>query len=265
MPLLNVDGRPVHVVDRGSGEAIVFVHAYPLNAAMWDYQADALAERYRVVAVDMPGFGQSPAPSDPSGVRMDHYADIIAGVVQELELAPVVLAGCSMGGYAAFALVRRHPQILRALVLADTRTQADDAPAWQRRTKTQQRIRDGAALEEIAAELVPNLLGGDAQQRPELVEYVKALMLVSEPDGWVGALEAMKTREDSISTLQAIGVPTLVVVGEQDRLTPQTEAALIQARVKDSRLVVVPGAGHLPNLEQPLAFNEALEAFLAGL
>ena len=265
MPLLTVGDHAVNVKDHGAGEPILFVHAYPLNGAMWDYQVAAFADRWRVVTIDLPGFGLSPPPADPTATRIDHWADLVAGVVHHLDLAPVVLAGSSMGGYVAFAFVRRHPQLLRALVLADTRAQSDDSAGWQRRTKTQHRIRAGAALDDLAGELVPGMLARDSLERPDLVEYVHALMRASEPDGWVAALEAMKNREDSISTLREVGVPTLVVVGEQDRLTPQTEAALIQARVKDSRLVVIPGAGHLPNLEQPAAFDEALTDFLAGL
>ena len=265
MPLLTVGDHTVNVADQGSGEPILFVHAYPLNGAMWDYQAATFADRYRVAAVDLPGFGSSPAPTDPSSTTIDDYADVVAGVVQQLDLAPVVLGGCSLGGYVAFAVVRRHPQLLRALVLADTRTQSDDSAGWQRRTKMQRRLAQGAPLAELADELIPTMLGRDSLERTELVDYVRALMLASEPAGWIAALAAMKNREDSISTLGAIGVPTLVVVGEQDRLTPQTEASLIQARVKDSRLVVIPDAGHLPNLEQPVAFDEALSEFLAGL
>jgi len=268
VPLLEVEGQPVHVLDEGSGEPILFVHAFPLNAAMWQYQIDALSERYRLVAIDLPGFGESPPPADTESGKactVERYADLVAGVVHQLDLAPVVLVGASMGGYVAFGVVRQHPGTLRALVLADTRCQSDDASTWQRRTKQQERLRSGTDLESMAKQLTESLLGGDSLQRPELVEYVTALMASNERDGWICALEAMKKRQDSISTLDSIGVPTLVVVGAQDRLTPQTESTLIQARVKDSRLVVIPAAGHLPNVENPVAFNEALDEFLAGL
>lgn len=265
LPLLTVDGWQVDVADRGSGEPILFVHAFPFSGAMWEYQAEALTDRWRVVTIDLPGFGGSPAPPDPKGCRIEAYADIVAGVVSQLELAPVVLVGASMGGYVTFGVVREHPQILRALVLTDTRTQADDSATWQRRNSMQERIAAGTPLDELAEELTRNLLGRDSLQRPELVEYVQALMVASDPAGWTAALEVMKYRPDSISTLDAVGVPTLVMVGEQDRLTPQTESALIQARVKDSRLSIVPGAGHLPSLENPIAYNERLEEFLQGL
>ena len=268
MPLLDVGGQQLNVLDEGSGEPLLFLHAFPLNAAMWQYQIDALADRYRVVAIDLPGFGGSPAPDPKATAKactMERYADVVADVVRQLDLAPVVLVGASMGGYIAFAVVRQHPGILRALVLADTRSQSDDAATWQRRTKQQERLRGDADLEAMAKDLTENLLGRDSLGRPELVEYVTALMASNDRTGWICALEAMKKRQDSISTLGSVGVPTLVVVGAQDRLTPQTESTLIQARVKDSRLVVVPSAGHLPNVENPIAFNEALSEFLASL
>lgn len=264
--MLTIDDQHIHVIDRGSGIPILFLHAFPLPAAMWDYQVEALSSAgWRCVAIDLPGFGGSAAPADPSACSMDAYADLVAGVALALGLDQVVLAGASMGGYLAFAVMRRHPDLVRALVLAGTKAQADDGNTWQDRTDLQNALRDGDSLETLAKAMVEKLLGRPALRHQELVDYVHALMTNNTVDGVIGALEAMKHRPDSMSTLADIAVPTLVLVGSQDRVTPLIEANLIRSKVALAKLVTVPEAGHLANLENPLEFNEMLLEFLGGL
>lgn len=265
MPLVNVDDRAVHVIDRGAGDPILFLHAFPLNAAMWEYQYGALEDRYRVVGIDLPGFGGSPAPADPRATSMDGLADLVAGALAALGIEQAVVTGLSMGGYLAFALARRHPALLRALVLADTRAMADDSETWHRRDDQQQRIEQGDDLAAMAKALIDNLLGPESLKRQDLVDWVLALMADSTAEGWIAALEAMKNRDDSLSALREITVPSLAIVGERDRITRPTDLTLIAGRLRDSRLTVIPSAGHLSNLENPIAFNEAMETFLADL
>lgn len=265
MTLLTIAGQPVSVSDHGSGQPVVFLHAFPLPGAMWDYQVEALADRNRVVTIDLPGFGASPPPADPRSATMAGLADLVAGVVTELELGPAVLVGLSMGGYLALAVARDHPQVLRALVLADTQATSDEATTWQRRSDQQDQLEAGEDPEVLAKGLAEGVLGRSSLQRPELVDYVTALMASSHPDGWIAALEAMKNRRDALSSLRSITVSSLVLVGEQDRRTPLAAATLLSSRIADSRLVRIPEAGHLANLENPQAFDDALLAFLDEL
>ncbi|MGI8791953.1 MAG: alpha/beta fold hydrolase [Acidimicrobiales bacterium] len=265
--MLLIEDQQLNVIDRGSGIPVLLIHGFPLQAAMWDYQVDALVGAgWRVVAVDLPGFGGSPTPADPTSCSMDGYADLIAGVIDQLDLGQVVLGGISMGGYIAFAFVRRHADRLRAIVLADTRAQADDGNTWQDRTDQQRLLRDGEPISTIAKPLVEKLLGRPALRHQDLVDYVSALMTGNTEDGLIGALEAMKHRPDSMLTLNQVTVPTLVLVGSQDRVTPLIEANLIRSKIGElAELVTVPEAGHLSNLENPLDFNELLLDFLHRL
>lgn len=263
MPLLEVDGQPLNVVDRGEGDAIVFLHAFPLQAAMWDYQVDELEGRYRCLAIDLPGFGQSPPPAQPDAASMQGWAGLVAGVLDQLGIDRATIVGASMGGYLAMALLRHHPGRVRQLVLADSRARSDDPAVAHRRTAQQDQLRAGAEVSSLAKENVERLLSSGSMSRPELVDYVHALADGADPEGWIAALEAMKDRPDSMLLLRQASVRALVVVGELDRVTPIAEAMSLRSLLK-GELVIVPNVGHLPNLEDPLAFNEVLVAFLAG-
>jgi 3-oxoadipate enol-lactonase len=261
VPLLEVHGQPVHVVDRGEGDAVVFLHAFPLQAAMWDYQVDALEATHRCLAIDLPGFGQSPAPEDPGSASMRGWADLVVGVMDQLGVDTATFVGASMGGYLAMAILRHHPERVAQLVLADTRARSDDPAVAQRRSAQQDQLRAGAEVASLAKETVEGLLSSGSMSRAELVDYVHALAEGADPEGWIAALEAMKDRPDSMLLLRQADVRALVIVGELDRVTPIAEAMSVRALLK-GELVIVPNVGHLPNVEDPLAFNEALVSFL---
>jgi len=261
VPLLEVNDDHIHVTDRGSGEALLFLHAFPLQAAMWDYQIEAFESTHRCLAVDLPGFGQSPPPAEPERSSMQSWAKLVVGALDELGVATVTVVGCSMGGYLAMALLRHHPDRIERLVLADTKATSDDVAAFGRRSELQQQVRSGYDLSSLAKGTVEGLLSGSSMARPELVTYVHALADGASPEGWIGALEAMKDRPDSMLLLRQAQVPSLVLVGELDRITPIADARSVRLLLK-GELVVVANVGHLPNIEDPLAFNEALARFL---
>lgn len=260
MPLLEVHGQPVNVTDRGVGDAVVFLHAFPLQAAMWDYQIEALEGTHRCIALDLPGFGQSPPPESPRA-SMQAWAGLVAGVLDQLGVDEATVVGASMGGYLAMALLRHHRDRVRQLVLADTRARSDDPSVAQRRSAQQDQLRGGAEVGALAKETVEGLLSSGSMSRPELVEYVHALADGADIDGWIAALEAMKDRPDSMLLLRQADVRSLVIVGELDRVTPIAEAMSLRSLLK-GELVIVPDVGHLPNIEDPLAFNDALVAFV---
>jgi 3-oxoadipate enol-lactonase len=265
VPFANVSGTTVHYLDAGTGDpAVVLLHAFPVSSGMWEDQIVALAPRWRVVAPDLPGFGQSP-PSGSGEATIDGWADLVAGLVAELGLGPVVVGGLSMGGYVAFSLLRRHPSLVAGLVLADTRAAADTPEVLQRRTDQQQKVAEGK-LDEVIEAMVGTLLSEQTPaERPEVVERARALMSFTPPDTFVAALEAMKHRADATEELAGIDVPVLVLVGEHDGPSPPSVAREMAEAVPDARLEVLPGAGHLSNLEAPVEFNRALESFLSGL
>ena len=265
MPQVTKDSRTINFADTGgSGTPVLLLHAFPLHSGQWESQIEALSDRFRFITPDLMGFGGSDAPDDAASYSMDSYADDAAAVLDELGLDKVVLAGLSMGGYIAFAFLRRHGDRVSALVLADTKAEADPPEGKEKRTNQQAQVRS-----EGTAALIEGLTGAllaeaTRAKKPDVVETVKKLM-DNPPAGFVGALEAMKNRPDSTAELSSIGVPTLVIVGENDGVTTPANARTLHENIGGSRLVVIPEVGHLSNLEAPEAFNGALAEFLSGI
>jgi 3-oxoadipate enol-lactonase len=268
VPTVTLDGTSLHYLDEGSGQpAVVLLHAFPLCAGMWRPQIDALAPRVRVVAPDLRGFGRSDAPGDPAAYSVDGWADDVARLLDHLGLDRVVVGGQSMGAYVAFAFLRRHRSRLAGLVLADTRPTADSPEVHDRRVSQQEQITAGgeAGKADVVEGMLQTLLSpATREHRPDVVDTARRLM-DNPPAGFVGALEAMKRRPDSVADLATVDVPTLVLVGDQDVPSPPEVAEAMQQGIPGAELVVVPGAGHLSGLEAPEAFNAALWAFVSGL
>lgn len=265
MPTVEVDGSRLHYLQRGAGEpALVLLHAFPLSAGMWEPQLEALASQALVVAPDLLGFGGSDAPDDPEAYSVDGWADSVAQLLDHLDLGPVVLGGLSMGGYAAFSFVRRHRHRLAGLVLADTKPGPDTPEVVRRRTAQQHQVATEGTAGLIETLLVGLLSEHTHRHRPEVVNTARRLM-DNPQTGFVGALDAMKRRPDSAPELAGVDVPTLVVVGDDDRLSPVDVAGAMQASIPGAELAVLPRAGHLSNLEAPEAFNQALGDFLGRL
>lgn len=239
--------------------ALLLVHGFPHGRWLWDAQVAALGDRARCIAPDLPGFGRSPALAAPS---MDAYADALVALLDELAVERAVVCGLSMGGYVAFALWRRHPGRVRALALADTRAGADAPEAAQRRRELMALARGEGSAAVAESQLAGSLGKTTRATRPELVAAFRARLAEAPVEGIVGALEAMIDRPDSTPTLATIDVPTLVVVGAEDALTPPKEARALHAAIAGSRLVEIPGAGHVSCVEQPAAFTAALGGLL---
>jgi pimeloyl-ACP methyl ester carboxylesterase len=256
-----IDGVEIGYEDRGHGPAVLLLHAFPLGRFMWDAQSESLSATHRVVRFDARGFGESGPSAGP--LTMERIADDGAALLDHLGIERAVVGGCSMGGYAAFAFVRRHPQRLAGLVLQDTRAGADSAEAKaSRSTLAAKVLAEGASA--AAEAFLPKLVGETTRRdRPALVAGLRERILATPPLGIANALHGLGARADSRETLPTIAVPTLVIVGSEDLLTPASEAATMAAAIPRARLDVIPGAGHLANLEDPVAVNAALRAFLA--
>ena len=244
---------------------VVFLHAFPLNAEMWMPQLRALPEDWSAVAPDFRGFGESDADEngiDRTEARLEDYAADVAALLDALGAGRAALCGCSMGGYAAFAVLRRLPGRVAGLLLADTRAAADtDAASASRAAMLELLDRDGPAA--VAAEMRPKLVGpATRQERPDVLAAVDSLMDRATARGIGFAVARMRNRPDATSDLAAFRGPVRVVVGEEDTLTPPVEAAAMAAAVPGAALVTIPRAGHLANLESPDAFNEAMRGWL---
>jgi pimeloyl-ACP methyl ester carboxylesterase len=258
-----IAGSEVAYEVTGEGPAVLFLHAFPLGLAMWDEQAAALRAKHRVVRFDDRGFGASP-PGDGL-LTMERIADDAAALLDHLDLSRATVVGCSMGGYAAFAMVRRHGDRIRALVLQDTRAGADSEEGRQSRSVLAEKVLKEGAQAALDA-FLPKLLGATThKERPAVVARIREMVLKTSPRGIADALHGLAARADSFPLLREVRVPTLVVCGEEDTITPVAESEALVKGITGSRLEVVPRAGHLANLESPEAVNAVLLRFLAGL
>jgi len=260
MPVVELAGK-VHFQDTGNGkEVVLLLHAFPLHSGMWARQIAALSPRYRVIAPDYRGLGKS--EPGPAASTMALLTDDVLAVLQNLAVDRAAVVGLSMGGYLAFEVYRRAPGLFRGLVLCDTRAGADAPEGAANREKFAQTTLE-RGLSWVTDEMTPKLL------KPEpdapAVKEVRSLISGGTPAGVAAAQRGMAKRPDSTATLAAITCPTLVVVGAEDTLTPPPESEKMAKAVKGAKLVKVPGAGHLPNIENPEAFNKALLDFLAKL
>lgn len=248
--------------DVGSGDALVFLHGFPHHRALWAPQLGALLDRARCIAPDLRGFGES---SIVPPYSIDQYADDLAALLDSLRIERAVVCGLSMGGYVALAFWRRHKARIRALVLMDTRAGNDSAEARERRDQMIALARSRGS-EAVADAMITGMVGKRTREKcPEVVDDVHRMLESAPVEGVVGALESLRDRPDSTATLETIDVPTLIVVGEDDVLTPPSEAALLHAGIRGSTLEVITGAGHVANVERPAAVNHVLTEFLAKL
>ena len=258
-----VHGVNLAVEVRGEGPAVLFIHGYPFDHTIWRHQMDAL-EEYRRIAPDLRGMGLSDAPD--LGYGMATYAADLAGLLDTLGVDDVVLCGLSMGGYIAFEFLRNWRPRVRGLVLMDTRAEADSAEALRARDASAAMAREGGATA-VAEAMLPKVLSpATLEGQPGIVERVRGLMARTPVAGIIGALASMRDRPSSEPLLPALqGLPTLIVAGEDDDLTPPESARSMAQAIPGARLAIIPGAAHLPPVEQPGATTEILQEFLESI
>ncbi len=245
--------------DRGRGEpAVLFVHGYPLDRTMWTAQLTGITG-HRLIAPDLRGFGDSVA-GNPPAESVEAHADDLAALLDALGVARAVVVGLSMGGYVALAMAERHRDRLAGLVLMDTRSRNDDAAGRAGRDGAIATIRGGDSRSVVLG-MAEKLFAAQAPQ--ELRSRFTTQMQAVGADGLVAALTAMRDRPDRTALLPTLGdLPTLIVVGREDRITPPEDSRAMADAVPGATLVVVEGAGHLSPAEQPARVNEALQTFL---
>ncbi|MGH2740608.1 MAG: alpha/beta fold hydrolase [Actinomycetota bacterium] len=236
---------------------LLLVHAFPLDASMWDPQRESLDAEATILAPSVPGFGGTPAGGDI--LTMDAIADFLAGELDRAGVERAVVCGLSMGGYATFALWRRHRARIAGLVLADTRATPDDDDGKERRRGLAERVRaegPGAAAEA----LLPALLSETAEMT--LREQVRQIILRQPAEAIAAASLGMAERSDSRPLLAEIDAPTAIIVGADDALTPPPASKEMADAIPGAELTIIESAGHLSNLEQPGPFTAAVGALL---
>ena len=246
--------------DSGTGEAVLFLHAFTLDASQWDHQVAALSADIRCVRVDLWGCGSSPPP--PEGApALAGFAAAALDALDSLSIDRVAVVGLSMGGYLAFELWRLAPHRISALVLCNTRATADVPGSRNDRLAMADQVEREHSVESIVEPMVARLLSPEAQVEAHIVDPVRGRIRRCTPAGIAFAQRAIASRPDSTELLSAIDVPTLVIAGTQDAIIPTSEVHAIADGITGARYVEL-DCGHLSNLELPGAVSDQLAAFL---
>ncbi|NNG15293.1 MAG: alpha/beta fold hydrolase [Gemmatimonadales bacterium] len=256
-------GVTLAIEESGRGHPVLLIHGFPLDRTIWRHQIDHL-HGFHCIAPDLRGMGTSDCPT--GGYSIASYAEDLAAVLDRVGHARASICGLSMGGYIALEFVRQFRSRVSALVLMDTRTGADTEEGRQGRDRMAERARQ-EGVGPIVEELMDKLLGAESRSKTEtVVEPLRRMMRATPLVGFLGALAAMRDRRGYAEVLETLaGIPTLVVVGEEDRLTPPSLAEALAAAVPGARLMVVPNAGHLVPMEQPETTTGILGEFLRSV
>jgi len=260
MPFVTIAGRALHYEERGEGTPLVLLHGFPLSSESFWPQLDSPPRGFRLLVPDHRGFGRSSLGEGIS--TMEAMADDVLALLDALSIPQAIIGGVSMGGYVAIALTRRDPGRVKALLLIDTQASADDEAGKARREAVAQEV-EAKGLGPLADAMLPKLFAPGAPA--EVKARVDRIMRAQSPAATAAAARGMALRTDGRDILSRFGAPCLVVVGELDAITPVEKAKAMAALMPQARLAVIPGAGHLPNLERPDEFQRAVGAFLESL
>jgi pimeloyl-ACP methyl ester carboxylesterase len=259
---LSSDDAQIFYTVVGDGPPVVLLHPFPANHKVWLPAAELLVSRYRLILPDLRGHGQSDAGAGPA--TMDKHAADLLRLCDACGVGKAIFGGVSIGGYVLFEVWRRHRERIAGLILCDTRAGADGDEARANRLKAADDVEKQGPAQFIDS-MIPKLLGDTTRTtRPDLVERARKMMLETPAAGIAAVQRGMAARPDSVPDLKTINVPTLVMVGAEDTLTPLTEAELLQRQIAGSRLEVIPRAGHYAVFEQHEAAAKAIRGFLDG-
>jgi 3-oxoadipate enol-lactonase len=259
-----INGITLSYDDTGSGPALLLIHGFPLSRRMWYPQVKALAAAgFRVITPDLRGFGESDSPDGPYSIEL--FADDMAALLDHLGIAEAVIGGMSMGGYVLFNLLERHRSLVRAACFITTRAAADDDAGKERRLTMAREVKKFGP--HLAADAFEKMLFAEESLagRPKLVAEVYSWMTANDSRGIAGGLLAMRERREYLSLLESFSVPALAIGAEGDKAAPPENTRAIAAGIPGCRLAIIPHAGHMANLENPGAFNDALLKFLRSL
>jgi len=265
----HIGSRTIAYLDSAPGNsdlrALVLLHAFPIGANLWEPQMRSIPQGWRLITPDLRGFGGSTELDSLSALSMADYADDIVDLLDQLGVKRAVIGGCSMGGYAALALFQSRPELFEGLVLANTRAGADSPEARANR-RNMLAVVDREGPSGVAREMMPKLIGARTRDtNPSIEANVRRLIKQQSAVAVRSAIHRMMHRTDSAPLLAQVSLPSLVITGAEDEMIPVDESRRMAAAITGATLVIIPGAGHLANMEQPDAFNNALSTFLTTL
>ena len=250
--------------DVGKGNIpIIFLHGFPLDKSMWKGQIESLKDSHRVIAIDLRGFGKS--TDEETDLSMDLFGDDLIAFMDKLNIEKAIICGLSMGGYIALNVINRFPERFTALILCDTQCIADTPEVRKKREETIEQIRIECA-DAFKEKFVQSVFHQDSLvNKIELVENLKTTVFANSNEIINAGLTALAKRSETCSILDKIRVPTLIICGRQDEVTPLAQSELMHERIRGSVLKIIDDAGHVSNLEQPDQFNKHLLEFVSSL
>jgi 3-oxoadipate enol-lactonase len=242
---------------------VILIHGFPFNRTMWEKQVEVLKEKYRVIAYDVRGHGNSDAGKDEFSVGL--FARDLIALMDELKIEKAVLCGLSMGGYIALHAIENYTDRINALILCDTTCKADTPEGMEKRMKAIESIRE-SGVEAYADSSLKNFFAKSSfTKRIAEIIRVRKMMASTSEHTIVETLLALSKRKETCNFLPEIKVPVLILVGKEDIITPPEAAKFMHQRIKSSVLHIVKNAGHISNLENPVVFNEHLSEFIASV
>jgi len=251
------------VIESGnpSGIPIIFIHGFPFHSGMWKQQMEAFQNQshFHAIAYDMRGFGNSPLHGQ---FFIENLADDLIEFLGDKD-GPVIACGFSMGGYVLLRAVAKEPNLFRGLILADTRAESDSDDAKLKRAKALYQIQIEDGLHQFTDAFLKQVFAASTfESNSAVVDEMRALILTQKKDAICTALLALAARVDSTPILSEIGVPTLVMTGEFDQLTPVAVGRSMHEKIKNSEYHSIQNAGHMAPLENSAAFNSFMFNFL---
>lgn len=260
-----IHGSSLFYTEQGATNAlpVIFLHGFPFSHEMWKEQLQLVGQKYRAISYDIRGHGKTD-PSDHQYSVDSHVEDLFA-LMAHLKISKAVLVGLSMGGYIVLRAMEKKPDAVSALVLCDTKSEADNNEAKLKRFDTIAAIKKNGT-DAFSQAYVKNVFAPESfQTKPAAVEMIRRTVQSTPVLCIAGNFLALASRTDTTESLSKIKVPTLIMVGEKDPVTTPANAKSMHERIKGSELVVIPDAAHMSNLENPSVFNEQLLQFISKI
>lgn len=256
----------LHYIDHGSENdtPIIFIHAFPLNLNMWQPQIEAISNKYRMITYDVRGLGQSTFGDGQYSIEI--FVDDLIELMDRLKIDKTIICGISMGGYIALRAIERHPERFQSVILCDTRSESDSNETKIKRFASMKGLKEKNGISIFCEPFIKQAFSPKSFESNSIaIENVRKMILANSPLGISGGLLALASRTDTTLSLGRISIPTLILVGEHDTITPPKAAQEMKNNIQNAKLEIIPDAGHLSNLENPVVFNQKLLKFLASI
>jgi 3-oxoadipate enol-lactonase len=238
---------------------IIFIHGFPFDKKMWNAQLETLSGKFRCIAFDLPGYGRSQIADE---ISIEYYADVLDSFMHLMQIDQATICGLSMGGYIALRAIVKYPGRFSKLILCDTQCIADTDEGRKKRYGTIELIEKEGLLPFVEGFMKNLFTEKNQQSNQSYLQAIKNTMLSANPETVIATLKALAERIETCSNLMDIKIPVLVICGEEDKITPVKQSQFLHENIQGAKIILLPEAAHLSNIEQPELFNQAVAGFM---